>query len=102
MNAKSSARQAHARETLQGVFSAEVVDAIERVVAERVHRELADRHEFEWVTLDRAGELLGISADGVYRKITKGTLDARKFDGRWFVNLAELDRVIRSGAPGAG
>jgi hypothetical protein len=87
---------------LAAAFSPEVVDAIERLVAERVHRELADRHEFEWVTLDRAGELLGITADGVYRKITKGTLDGRKFDGRWFVNLSELDRVIRSGATGAG
>jgi hypothetical protein len=83
-------------------FSSEVVDALARLFAECVRRELADEQRLGWLTLDRAGELLGITSDAVYRKVKKGKLDGRKFDGRWFVEVAELDRAIRGGEPQSG
>jgi hypothetical protein len=101
-----SAEQACARETLGRVFSPEVVDAIERLGAGRA---LVERKavgpEFGWVTLERAGELLGITADAVLKRIKRGVIpgDAvRKWEGRWYVELKALDRLIRSGATGAG
>jgi DNA-directed RNA polymerase specialized sigma24 family protein len=83
------------RSVLTLAFSQEVVAELERLIVEEVQRRVAEEQRFGWVTLERAGELLGISADAVRKRIERTLLEAHKYEGRWYVDTAVLDRVIR-------
>jgi hypothetical protein len=87
-------------ERLAQAFSTDVVRAIERLIVERVRGALDADGRFGWVTLDHAAQLLGTTADALRKRIERGTLPARKFEGRWFIEVAVLDRLIRESQPG--
>jgi excisionase family DNA binding protein len=82
-------------ERLAQAFSTDVVGASERLVVERMRGALDADERFGWVTLDQAARLLGTTADAVRKRIERGTLPARKFEGRWYIEVAVLDRLIR-------
>jgi excisionase family DNA binding protein len=84
-------------ERLAQAFSTDVVAAIERLIVERVRGVLDADGRFGWVTLDEAAQLLGTTADALRKRIERGTLPARKFGGRWYIEVAVLDRLIRGG-----
>jgi Helix-turn-helix domain len=84
---------------LAQVFSTDVVGAIERLIVERVRGVLDADKRFGWVTLDQAAQLLGTTADALRKRIERGSLPARKFEGRWYIEVAVLDRLIRESQP---
>jgi hypothetical protein len=86
-------------ERLAQAFSTDVVGAIERLIVERVRGALDADERFGWVTLDPAAQLLGTTAEALRKRIERGNLPARKFEGRWYVEVAVLDRLIREGQP---
>jgi hypothetical protein len=87
-------------ERLAQAFSTDVVGAIERLIVERVRDALDVDERFGWVTLDQAAQLLGATADALRKRIERGTLPARKFERRWYIDVAVLDRLIRESKPG--
>jgi excisionase family DNA binding protein len=87
-------------ERLAQAFSTDVVGAIERLIVERVRGILDVDGRFGWVTLDQAAELLGTTADALRKRIERGTLPAHKFEGRWYIEVAVLDRLIRESQSG--
>jgi hypothetical protein len=98
---RTAGRERRARETLARAFSPEIVDAIVRVAAEEVRRELTEEHRFGWFTTEEAGQLLGgISGDAVLKRIHRHGLPAKKLAGRWWIERATLDRLIRKGEDG--
>jgi excisionase family DNA binding protein len=78
------------------------LEAQVRELARQVVREELARHApaWEWLVVERAAELLGITRKAVYSKIARGTLTAHRFDGRVYVSRRELDETIRK-APAA-
>jgi excisionase family DNA binding protein len=61
---------------LGSILSTELVDAIERLVDERVAHVLAERgaEVKRWLTVAEAGDLLGCSAKAIYARIDRGRI----------------------------
>ena len=81
------------RDRLASVLAAEVLDALEGFVAEKVAVELANRPNSPaapWLTLDQAGELLGCSRDAVRMRIKRGRLESRRHGRRIYVSAASV------------
>lgn len=102
MTASRRSRSSAATERLEQAFSPEIVDAMERLIDERVaerdRRESAAQEDFGWVTTDRAGEMLGKTADAVTHDIRSGRIpgdSVRKVGRRYYVAVVALDRLIR-------
>jgi hypothetical protein len=76
------------------VLAPELVDAFEELVAERVAAELArveaSRHGSRWLTLEKAGELLGCSPDAVRMRANRGRLETRRHGRRLYVSAASV------------
>lgn len=55
------------------------------------------------VTVDKAAEATGLSAQTIRRKVDDGTLEAKKVQGRVLVSFESLKRLVSPGvaAPGA-
>ncbi|MGH3143527.1 MAG: helix-turn-helix domain-containing protein [Gaiellales bacterium] len=49
----------------------------------------------EWITVEQAAALLGVTAKAVYSKLKRGALTAHRFDGRVYLSRCELDEAIR-------
>lgn len=73
------------------------LEAHVRELAREVVREELRRHapEWEWLTVERAAELLGVTPKAVYAKVSRGVLRAHRFDGRIYLSRRELDQAIR-------
>jgi len=53
----------------------------------------------ESLPLSEAASRLGISVDAVRKKIRRGTITATKRDGRWYVDVPDLDAVLDASMP---
>ena len=89
---------AGARARLEMLLSPACVDAIEQLVEERVREELAARDsriaaERTWLTLEEAGEQLGVSADAVRMRVKRGRLEAKTQGRRVYVSAASVERL---------
>jgi excisionase family DNA binding protein len=83
------------RERLAAVLAPELLDALEKMVAERVAAEL-DRVEADhksgpkWLTLEQAAERLGCSPAAVRMRANRGRLQARRHGRRVYVSAASV------------
>jgi len=66
---------------------------IKRVVRDEVRLALDDRVP-RWLTVRKAAERIGIGESAVRERIRNGSLAASKWEGRWYVEAAEIDRCI--------
>jgi excisionase family DNA binding protein len=86
-----------ARAQLEMLLSPACVDAIEQLVEERVRQELAARDsrvaERTWLTLEEAGEQLGVSADAVRMRVKRGRLEGKTQGRRVYVSAASVERL---------
>jgi excisionase family DNA binding protein len=86
-----------ARERLSLVLSAELLDAMEEVVAERVRAELTARSPIgdspKWLTVDQAAERLSCSSDAVRMRVKRGRLEHRRQGRRVYVSAESVDRI---------
>ena len=85
-----------ARENLLRSLAPEVVAALEELVAERVTVELAAAalaNGRAWLTLDEAGERLGVSADAVRMRVKRGRLESRRQGRRVYVSVESVDSL---------
>lgn len=73
------------------------LEAHVRELARQVVRDELARHapSWEWLSVEQAAELLGVTAKAVYSKLERGVLTARRFDGRLYLARHELDEAIR-------
>jgi len=62
-----------------------LLDTVRIAVDERLPR---------WLTPKQAGERIGIGSSAVRERIRNGTLRASKWNDRWYVEAAEIDRCI--------
>jgi DNA-directed RNA polymerase specialized sigma24 family protein len=84
------------RERLLVSFSPELVEAITRLVDERVSVEvaaLASANGRQWLTLDEAGARLGVSADAVRMRVRRGRPEAQRQGRRLYVSAASVERL---------
>lgn len=82
------------RERLLMSFSPDLVAALEELVAERVVEEVErPLHSRDWLTLQEAGERLGVSADAIRMQANRGRLDDRHLGGRRYVSAASVERL---------
>jgi excisionase family DNA binding protein len=77
------------------------LEAHVRELARQVVREELRRHAptWEWLTVERAAELLGVTPKAVYAKLARGVLRPHRFDGRVYLSRRELDEAIRRAPP---
>ncbi len=54
----------------------------------------------EFVSLADAAQRLGQSWERTWRQMLRGTLQGEKRDGRWFVDAADLERLMSERAEG--
>jgi DNA-directed RNA polymerase specialized sigma24 family protein len=76
----------------------EVLDALESLVSEQVAAAIASRPDpmaARWLTLDRAGELLGCSRDAVRMRANRGRLEMRRHGRRIYVSAASVAELAR-------
>lgn len=66
-------------------------------LARRVVREELARHTpmWDWLTVDRAAELLGCTPKAIRGKIDRDVLTAHRWDGRVYLSRRELETAIR-------
>ena len=79
---------------LGALFGPELVEALERLVDERVAAALADRSaesEPVWLSLSEAGEYLRVSPRTIARMREQGRLRVSHVGRRVLVNRADLD-----------
>ena len=74
------------------------LEAHVRELARQVVRDELARHApaWEWLTVEQAAELLGVTAKAVYSKLERGVLSSHRFDGRVYISRREVDAAIRS------
>jgi hypothetical protein len=53
--------------------------------------------EWRWLTAERAGGLLGISAAAVRQRVRRGQLPGRHLGGRVYLDFRDLDATIENG-----
>src|SRR3954454_3114063 len=94
-NARLGSPTVTPRETLLAALSPELVMALEQLVADRVSVELEtvaqSANGRKWLTLDEAGERLGVSAAAIRMRVRRGRLDARRQGRRVYVSAESLD-----------
>jgi excisionase family DNA binding protein len=84
---------------LSQVFAPEVVAAIEAEIDRRVQVALAELDGRapvagrRWLTLEEAGERLGVSADAVRMRVKRGRLESRQQGRRLYVSADSVDRL---------
>jgi excisionase family DNA binding protein len=66
---------------------------LKQVVREELRLALDDRLP-RWLTVKQVAERIGISESAVRERIRNGLLHANKWQGRWYVEAAEIDRCI--------
>ena len=80
---------------LRATFSPELVEALERLVDERVRAALEELHgdarsRRRFVTVAEAAELTGLSERGVRAQVKRGRLRAKRLGQRILVDLESL------------
>jgi excisionase family DNA binding protein len=91
-----------ARERLAAVLAADVLDAIEELVDERVAAVLADVPNGSgspWLALDEAADYLRVSPRTLERLIAKGRVRSTTLGRRRLLHRDDLDTLV-SAAPG--
>ena len=86
------------RERLAAVLAAEVIDALDDLVAERVAAELAGLDAGRdsgprWLTLEQAAERLGITPAAARMRASRGRLQTRRHGRRVYVSAASVDEL---------
>lgn len=85
---------------LRDVFSAEIVEALERLVDERVREALeagANGDGSPWLTLDEAADYLRVSPRTLERLLEAGRVRTSTVGRRRLVHRDELDAYMRNG-----
>jgi len=76
---------------LRAIFAADVVEAIEQAIAEHIRRALDERERQDeadtWMTPAQLGEVLGISAEAVRKRVARGRIESRHHGRRLLVRL---------------
>ncbi|MFN8224747.1 MAG: hypothetical protein U0R50_16055 [Gaiellales bacterium] len=84
---------------LSEMFGPTIVEALERLVNERVAAALAEldgaRADRTWLTLEEAGERLGCSAEAVRMRASRGRLESRRHGRRLYVSAVSVERLGR-------
>lgn len=92
-----SARADELRARLRAVLAADVVDALEELVAERVQAELEARRIADdgagrkWLPVAEAAARLGCSPAAVRMRVKRGRLEHRHQGRRLYVSAASID-----------
>jgi excisionase family DNA binding protein len=91
-----------ARERLEAVLAADVLDAIEELVAERVGAVLAGvaPNGSPWLSLAQAADYLGISDRTIARDLARGRLRASSVGRRRLLHRDELDAYAKGDGGG--
>jgi excisionase family DNA binding protein len=84
---------------LRSFFAPELVEALERLVDERVAQALAGHsdHSKRWLNVAEAGALLGCTAKAVYARIDRGRIPAsavRRMGRTVLIDRQALDRAL--------
>lgn len=66
---------------------------LERIVRDEVSRAVDERLP-RWMPVRQAAQRIGITESGVRERLRQGTLEGRRFRGRWYVSAATLDEAI--------
>jgi len=74
-------------------LSAALEPNIRRLVTQEVRLALDERLP-RWLTPKQAAERIGIGESAVRERIRNASLTANKWDGRWYIEAAEIDRCI--------
>src|SRR5690242_11769313 len=78
------------------MFAPELVEAIERLVDERVAAALAAQApaaDRAWLTLEEAGEQLACTPDAVRMRVKRGRLEGRRQGRRLYISAASVERL---------
>jgi hypothetical protein len=81
-------------EPLASALAEALGPTLRRLVREELARA---RLEWRWRTPEEAGELLGISAAAIRQRVARGHLQARKLEGRLYLDIKDLDSEIENG-----
>jgi excisionase family DNA binding protein len=91
----------HVTEDLGSVFAPKLVEALTRLVDERVERALADR-DIEsgspWLSLAEAAGRLRVSERTVARLVERGRIRTTALGRRRLVRVEDLDEAAREGS----
>jgi len=69
---------------------------VKQMVEEEVER---SGFRWSWMSPSQAGELLGISASAVRKRVREGRLPARIEDGRIYVDMRAYDQQLQQADP---
>jgi DNA-directed RNA polymerase specialized sigma24 family protein len=79
---------------LQETITAALEPLLRRLVREEVERA---KLQWRWRSVKQAAELLGLSEHAVHIRCARGQLPCRKLDGRLYIDMLELDRLLLEG-----
>ena len=83
---------------LRDLFAPELVEALERLVDERVAAALAGRErigsEPEWMSIEEAATHIRVSPSTIARKLREGRLDSTYVGRRRLVRRSDLDQLL--------
>jgi excisionase family DNA binding protein len=84
---------------LRDAFAPEVVEAIERLVDERVAAALTEREHVEpspWLTIEESAEYLRVSTRLLFRLLSTNELDSVTLGRRRLLHRDDLDALART------
>lgn len=64
---------------------------IRRLVREEVERA---KLQWRWQPVPKAAVMLGLTEKAVHTRCERGRLPCRKIDGRLYIDMAEVDRML--------
>ena len=92
-----------ARESLETMFAANVLEAIEILVSERVVAELdarSDEEETPWLSIRSAASYVGLSERTLERELARGRLRSSRVGRRRLLHRDDLDAYVKDGGGG--
>lgn len=80
---------------MDAVIDQALLDLLRPLVREIVRQEVKRaKLEWRWQPVARAAELLGITEHAARQRVLRGQLPGRKVEGRVYVDMESLDRMI--------
>jgi hypothetical protein len=72
-----------------------LIETLRPMVKRMVHEEIEkEKLGWRWQSTRRAAETLDMSENAIRKRIGAGSIPARKFEGRWYVDMEALDRQL--------
>jgi len=71
------------------------LELVRPIVREEVARALQrERDRWRWASVRQASERLDMSQSAIYNRIRRGQLPHKKLDGRVFIDMTAVDRIL--------